>query len=88
MAAGDFKDEIVPVTITTRKGKIVIDTDGHPKPDTQLEVLAGLPPAFQEDGTVTAGNASGINDGAAAIVLMSADGAEKRGVEPLAQIVS
>ena len=88
MAAGDFKDEIVPVTIKTRKGEIVIDTDEHPKPDTQLEVLEGLRPAFQKDGTVTAGNASGINDGAAAIVLMSADGAEKRGVEPLARIVS
>ena len=72
MAAGDFKDEFVPVTIKTRKGEIVIDTDEHPKPDTQLEVLAGLRPAFQKDGTVTAGNASGINDGAAAIVLMSA----------------
>ena len=88
MAAGDFTDEIVPVTIKNRKAEIVIDTDEHPKPDTQLEVLAGLRPAFQKDGTVTAGNASGINDGAAAIVLMSADGAEKRGVEPLARIVS
>ena len=88
MAAGDFKDEIVPVTIKTRKGEIVVDTDEHPKPDTQLEVLAGLRPAFQKDGTVTAGNASGINDGAAAIVLMSADGAENRGVELLARIVS
>ena len=88
MAAGDFTDEIVPVTIKNRKAEIVIDTDEHPKPDTQLEVLAGLRPAFQKDGTVTAGNASGINDGAAAIVLMSADGAEKRGVEPLARIAS
>jgi len=88
MAAGDFTDEIVPVTIKNRKAEIVIDTDEHPKPDTQLEVLAGLRPAFQKDGTVTAGNASGINDGAAAIILMSADGAEKRGVEPLARIVS
>ena len=88
MAAGDFTDEIVPVTIKNRNGENVIDTDEHPKPDTQLEVLAGLRPAFQKDGTVTAGNASGINDGAAAIVLMSADGAEKRGVEPLARIVS
>ena len=88
MAAGDFTDEIVPVTIKNHKAEIVIDTDEHPKPDTQLEVLAGLRPAFQKDGTVTAGNASGINDGAAAIVLMSADSAEKRGVEPLARIVS
>ena len=88
MAAGDFTDEIVPVTIKNRNGENVIDTDEHPKPDTQLEVLAGLRPAFQKDGTVTAGNASGINDGAAAIVLMSADGAEKRGVEPLARIAS
>jgi len=88
MESGVFTDEIVPVTIKSRKGKIVIDTDEHPKPSTTLEMLSGLRPAFQKDGTVTAGNASGINDGAAAIVLMSSKGAEKRGVEPLARIIS
>jgi acetyl-CoA C-acetyltransferase len=88
MESGVFTDEIVPVTIKSRKGKIVIDTDEHPKPSTTLEMLSELRPAFQKDGTVTAGNASGINDGAAAIVLMSSKGAEKRGVEPLARIIS
>ena len=88
MDSGAFADEIVPVTINTRKGEIVVDTDEHPKPDTSLDTLSGLRPAFQKDGTVTAGNASGINDGAAAIVLMSSEGAEQRGVEPLARIVS
>ena len=88
MESGAFADEIVPVTIKTRKGEIVVDTDEHPKPDTSLDALSGLRPAFQKDGTVTAGNASGINDGAAAIVLMSSKGAEQRGVEPLARIVS
>jgi acetyl-CoA C-acetyltransferase len=88
MKSGAFADEIVPVTIKTRKGEIIIDTDEHPKPSTTLEMLSGLRPAFQKEGTVTAGNASGINDGAAAIVLMSSEGAEKRGVEPLARIVS
>jgi acetyl-CoA C-acetyltransferase len=88
MESGAFADEIVPVTIKTRKGEIIIDTDEHPKPSTTLEMLSGLRPAFQKEGTVTAGNASGINDGAAAIVLMSSEGAEKRGVEPVARIVS
>ncbi|MEE8214827.1 MAG: acetyl-CoA C-acetyltransferase [Alphaproteobacteria bacterium] len=86
--AGKFKDEIVPVTITTRKGETVVDTDEHPKHGTTLESLAKLRPAFAKDGTVTAGNASGINDGAAATVLMTAEEAEKRGIEPLARIVS
>jgi len=88
MESGAFADEIVPVTIKTRKGEIVIDTDEHPKPSTTIETLSSLRPAFQKDGTVTAGNASGINDGAASIVLMSSEGAEKRDVEPLARIVS
>ena len=86
--AGKFTDEIVPVTITTRKGETVVDTDEHPKHGTTLESLAKLRPAFAKDGTVTAGNASGINDGAAATVLMTAEEAEKRGIEPLARIVS
>ena len=87
-SAGRFKEEIVPVTIKTRKGEIVIDTDEHPKHGTTAESLAKLRPAFDKEGTVTAGNASGINDGAAAVVLMSAEDAEARGIEPLARIVS
>ncbi len=86
--AGRFNDEIVPVTIKTRKGKTVVDSDEHPRHGTTAEALAGLRPAFAKDGTVTAGNASGINDGAAAAVLMSAAEAERRGVTPLARIVS
>ena len=86
--AGKFTDEIVPVTITTRKGETVVDTDEYPKHGTTLESLAKLRPAFAKDGTVTAGNASGINDGAAATVLMTAEEAKKRGIEPLARIVS
>ena len=87
-AAGRFKDEIVPVTITTRKGEVVVDQDEHLKPDTTAETLAKLRPAFSKDGTITAGNASGLNDGAAVTVLMTADEAKKRGLEPLARIVS
>jgi acetyl-CoA C-acetyltransferase len=86
--AGRFKDEIVPVTVKTRKGDIVVDQDEHIRPGTTMEAVAKLRPAFQKDGTVTAGNASGINDGAAAIVLMGADDAAKRGVTPLARIVA
>jgi acetyl-CoA C-acetyltransferase len=86
--AGRFKDEIVPVTVKTRKGEVVVTEDEYPKPDTTVEVLAKLRPAFAKDGTVTAGNASGINDGAAAVVLMTADEAAKRGITPLARIVA
>ncbi|MBC8790623.1 MAG: acetyl-CoA C-acyltransferase [Tagaea sp. CACIAM 22H2] len=86
--AGKFKDEIVPVTIKTRKGDVVVADDEYPKHGTTLESLAKLRPAFSKDGTVTAGNASGINDGAAAIVLMTAAEAKKRGITPLARIVS
>ena len=88
IAAGRFKDEIVPVTIKTRKGDIVVDADEHPKAGVTAESLGKLRPAFAKDGTVTAGTASGINDGAAVVVLMSAAEAEKRGVTPLARIVS
>jgi acetyl-CoA C-acetyltransferase len=88
MKAGKFKDEIVPVTIKTRKGEVVIDTDEHPKVGTTAEALAKLRPAFAKDGTVTAGNASGLNDGAAALVLMTADAAAKRGIQPLARVAS
>ncbi len=86
--AGRFKDEIVPVTIKGRKGDVVVDSDEYPKHGTTAETLAKLRPAFSKDGTVTAGNASGINDGAAALVLMTADNAARRGVAPLARIVS
>jgi acetyl-CoA C-acetyltransferase len=86
--AGRFKDEIAPVIIKGRKGETVIDTDEHPKHGTTKETLAKLRPAFDKNGTVTAGNASGINDGAAAVVLMPAKTASQRGVKPLAHIVS
>ena len=86
--AGTFAEEIVPVTVKTRRGETVVDADEHPKHGTTVETLAKLRPAFAKDGTVTAGNASGINDGAAAVVLMTRANAEKRGVEPLARIVS
>lgn len=86
--AGRFKDEIVPVTVTTRKGEVVVDKDEHPKPGTTAESLAKLRGAFSKDGTVTAGNASGLNDGASVTVLMTADEARRRGLEPLARVVS
>ena len=86
--AGRFKDEIVPVTIKTRKGETVVDTDEYPKHGTTADALAKLRPAFDKNGTVTAGNASGINDGAAAVVLMSAEEAARRGIKPLGRIVS
>ena len=86
--SGRFKDEIVPVTIKTRKGDVVVDQDEYIRAGTTLDSVAKLRPAFQKDGTVTAGNASGINDGAAAVVLMTAEDAAKRGVTPLARIVS
>ncbi|HYD30834.1 MAG TPA: acetyl-CoA C-acetyltransferase [Azospirillaceae bacterium] len=85
---GRFKDEIVPVAVKSRKGDTVVDTDEHPKFGTTLETLQKLRPAFDKNGTVTAGNASGINDGAAALVLMTADNAARRGITPLARIVS
>jgi acetyl-CoA C-acetyltransferase len=86
--SGRFKDEIVPVTIKTRKGDVVVDTDEHPRFGTTIESVGKLRPAFSKDGTVTAGNASGINDGAAAVVLMTAKEAARRGVKPLARIIS
>ncbi len=85
---GRFKEEIVPVTVTTRKGETVVDTDEHPRRDISEESLARLKPVFRKDGTVTAGNASGLNDGAAAVVVMSLDRAEALGLKPLARIVS
>ena len=86
--SGRFKDEIVAVKIAGRKGDVVVETDEYPKHGTTVEVLAKLRPAFDKNGTVTAGNASGINDGAAAVVLMTADEASRRGVKPLARIAS
>ena len=86
--AGRFVDEITPVIIKDRKGDITFAQDEFPRFGTTIEALAKLKPAFQKDGTVTAGNASGINDGAAAVVLMSAADATKRGVTPLARIAS
>ncbi|MBK1840553.1 acetyl-CoA C-acetyltransferase [Azospirillum sp. YIM B02556] len=86
--AGRFKDEIVPVTIKGRKGDTIVDTDEYPKHGTTIEALAKLRPAFAKDGTVTAGNASGLNDGAAALVLMTAENAARRGIAPLARIAS
>ncbi|MGQ5719467.1 acetyl-CoA C-acetyltransferase [Pseudochrobactrum asaccharolyticum] len=86
--AGRFKDEIVPVVIKTRKGEVVVSEDEYIRHGTTIEALQKLRPAFAKEGTVTAGNASGINDGAAATVLMSEAEAERRGIKPLARIVS
>jgi acetyl-CoA C-acetyltransferase len=88
MKAGKFKDEIAPVTIKTRKGETVVDTDEYPKAGVTLESISKLKPAFDKEGTVTAASASGINDGAAAVVLMKASEAAKLGKTPLARIVS
>ena len=86
--SGKFKDEIVSVTLKTRKGDVVVADDEYPKHGTTLDTLTKLRAAFDKNGTVTAGNASGINDGAAAVVLMSAAEATKRGIAPLARIVA
>lgn len=86
--AGRFRDEITPVTIKTRKGETVVDSDEYPRAGVTYDGIAGLRPAFDKEGTVTAANASGINDGAAALVLMSSDMAGRRGIKPLARIVS
>ena len=86
--AGRFVDEIVPVVVPGKKGDIVIDTDEYPKHGTTIEGLAKLKPAFRKDGRVTAGNASGINDGAAILVVMAKEKAEELGIKPLATIKS
>ncbi len=86
--AGKFKDEIIPVTIKSRKGDVVVDTDEYPKHGVTIDSIAKLRPAFDKEGTVTAANASGINDGAAAVVLMRASEAAKEGRKVLARIVS
>ena len=87
-AAGKFKDEIIPVTITTRKGDVIVSDDEYIKKGVTLEGIAKLKSAFMKDGTVTAANASGINDGAAVVILMSAAEASRRGLTPLARIAS
>ena len=84
VAEGKFKDEIVPVEVKGKKGSVIVDTDEGPRPGTTVETLARLKPAFKKDGIVTAGNASGINDGAAAIVVMSEEKAKELGVKPMA----
>jgi acetyl-CoA C-acetyltransferase len=86
--AGKFDDEIAPITIKGRKGDVVVDKDEFIRHGVTAESLSGLRPAFSKDGTVTAGNASGLNDGAAAVVLMSKAEADKRGLTPLARIVA
>lgn len=86
--AGEFKEEIVPVVIKTKKGDIIFDQDEFPRFGNSMEALKKLKPIFKKDGTVTAGNASGINDGAAALVIMSADKAKELGIIPLAKIIS
>lgn len=86
--AGKFDDEVIPFTIKTRKGEIVVDKDEYIRHGATIESMQKLRPAFTKDGSVTAANASGINDGAAGVLLMTADNAEKRGIEPLARIVS
>jgi acetyl-CoA C-acetyltransferase len=84
--SGKFKDEIIPVEIPTKKGTLVFDTDEYPKAGSTLEALSSLRPAFNKEGTVTAGNASGLNDGAAAVIMMSASKAKELGLKPLARI--
>src|SRR6266403_2843431 len=86
--AGKFKDEIVPVELPGRKGATIFDKDEHNRPQTTLEALAALSPAFRKDGTITAGNAPGVNSGAAAVVLADRDWAEARGLAPVARLVS
>jgi acetyl-CoA C-acetyltransferase len=87
MREGRFNEQIVPITIPVRKGEpIVFDTDEHPRPQTTMEALSKLQPAFLEGGTVTAGNSSGLNDGASALVIMSREKAEELGVPPLAVV--
>jgi acetyl-CoA C-acetyltransferase len=88
IAEGRFKSQIIPITMQTRKGDVVFDTDEHVKASTTMESLGKMKPAFKKDGTVTAGNASGINDGAAFFVLASADAAAKAGQKPMARLVS
>lgn len=86
--AGKFQDEIAPFTLKTRKGGVVIDTDEYIRHNVDMKVMQKLRPVFEREGTVTAGNASGLNDGAAGVLLMSAENAQRRGIKPLARIAS
>lgn len=86
--AGTFDAEIVPVTIQSRKGPVIVNTDEHPRADVSMEKLSAMKPAFKKDGTVTAGNASGVNDGAAALVLVSAEKGKELGLKPMAKLRS
>lgn len=86
--AGRFKDEIVPITLKSRKGETIFDRDEHIRPDTTTDILAKMRPAFKKDGTVTAGNASGINDGASFFTLASGEAVKARGLSPMARLVS
>jgi acetyl-CoA C-acetyltransferase len=86
IASGAFKKEILPLIIKSKKGETIVDTDEFPRPDTTVEKLSKLMPAFKKNGTVTAGNSSGINDGAAALVVMSAEKAKELGIKPMARI--
>jgi acetyl-CoA C-acetyltransferase len=88
IAEGRFKEQILPIELKTRKGVTVFDQDEHPRADTTLETLGAMRAAFKKDGKVTAGNASGINDGAAAVVLATADEVKQRSLKPLARIVA
>ncbi|USK68688.1 thiolase family protein [Peribacillus asahii] len=88
MKEGKFKQEIVPIEIKTKKGTLVFDKDEHPRPEINLASLAALRPAFKKNGTVTAGNASSINDGAAALIMMTGEKAKEYGLKPLARIVA
>jgi acetyl-CoA C-acetyltransferase len=88
MKAGRFKDEIVPVTVKGRRGDTVVENDEHPKPESTADVLAKLRPAFSKDGSVTAGNASGLNDAASAVVLATGAAVQARGLKPLARLVA
>lgn len=88
IAEGRFREQIVPIAVRSRRGEAVFDTDEHCRPDTSAEVLARMRPVFKKDGTVTVGNASGINDGASFLVLASADAAARAGYAPMARIVS
>jgi len=88
ISKGWFKDEIIPVEIKTKKGPALFETDEHPRTDTSLERLGGLKPAFKKDGTVTAGNASGLNDAGACLIMMAAGTAKNLGVQPIARVVA
>ena len=88
IAKGYFKDQILPIELKTRKGTVVFDTDEHPRADASMDGMGKLKTVFQKDGTVTAGNASGINDGASAVVLMEAKAAQKKGLKPMARLVA